>query len=253
MDRHARGEKPPNDAFTVFDTMLDADVPPIEKSMLRMTEEAHSLISAGSYTTAHALQTITYFLLIDPSYLKRLQKELEVSILDPTIIPSTAELEKLPFLSAVVHEGLRMAKGVPHRLARVSPDLSYNYGDIIIPKGVPVGMSSGDILENPDIYPDPQSFVPDRWLPFDSPEVVERKKCLIVFSGGTRMCVGMNLAWAELYIATAAVVRRFGGRFVLGDVDFKRDLAFAVDGFAPLPTRESKGLRVVILPEAKKV
>ena len=249
VDRHARNEKPPNEAFTVFDAMLDADVPPHEKSVSRLTAEALTLTAAGSLTTANTLDATIYYLLTNPTCLACLRQELDVAIPDLKMLPTTAELEKLPYLTAVIHEALRLGKGVPHRLARVSPDVSYRYREWVIPRGAPISMSSIGILEHPGIFPDPHNFIPERWLPFDAPEVRHRRKYLIVFGGGSRMCLGLNLAWAELYLTVAAVVRRFGGRLSLDDVVFDRDLEIVVDGFNPLPSRESKGLRVLVSPK----
>ena len=246
IDRHSRGEKTSVDACTIFDTILDADVSALEKSASRLTDEAHTLTGAGTMTTTAALEATIYYLLKDTSCLARLRHELETAIPDSNLFPSLAELEKLPYLTAVVHEALRLSKSIPHRLARVSPDTSFTYGNVVIPRGVPVGMTMMDLLENPDIFPDPHAFLPERWLPFDSPEVRHRRKSLVVFGGGTRMCLGLNLAWLELYLAVAMVVRRFGDRFKLYDTVFERDIKITVDGFNALPSRESKGLRVMI-------
>lgn len=246
VERYARGYKKPKDAFTIFDAILEADVPPHEKSVARLTEEAQALTGAGTMTTATALDATIFYLLKSPTCLKNLRQELNAAVPNLAAMPTFAELEKLPYLTAVLHEALRLSKSVPHRLARVSPDVSYHYGDVIIPKDVPVGMTMMDTLENPDIFPEPHHFLPERWLPFDSPEVRQRRKHLVVFGGGTRMCLGLNLAWAELYLTIAAVVRRFGHRLSLHDVVFDRDLKITVDGFNALPSRESKGLRVLV-------
>lgn len=229
--------------------MLDADVPPEEKSTPRLTEEALTLTGAGSLTTAHALDTTMYHLLANPECLGRLRKELEKAIPDAAVLPPVSELEQLPYLTAILCEGLRLGKSVPHRFARISPDTDYAYNGTVVPKGVPVGMSIIDILENEGIYPGPHVFDPERWVPFDAPEVRRRRKFLVVFGGGTRMCVGLNLAWAELYLTVAAVVRRFGGTMKFHDVVFERDVKIVTDGFNPLPSRESKGLRVMISQE----
>ena len=246
IGRHSRGEKTSVDTCTIFDTILDADVSTHEKSASRLTEEAHTLTGAGTMTTATALEATIYYLLKNTSCLARLRHELKAAIPDSNLFPSLAELEKLPYLTAVVHEALRLSKSVPHRLARVSPDTHFTYGNVVIPRGVPVGMTMMDLLENPDIFPNPHAFVPERWLPFDSLEVRHRRKSLVVFGGGTRMCLGLNLAWAELYLAVAMVVRRFCDRFRLYDTVFERDIKITVDGFNALPSRESKGLRVTI-------
>ena len=257
VEHHNTGsedKKLPNDASpTIFDAMLDADVPTSEKSIIRLTEEAQTLTTAGSLTTASALDFTFYHLLANPSCLARLREELQEAIPDSAVLPSVAELEKLPYLTAIIHESLRLSKSVSHRFARVSPDVSYRYEkfDLEIPRGMPVCMSLIDILDDPDIFPDPDSFNPERWLPFDSPEVRYCRKYLVAFGGGTRMCLGMNLAWAELYLTVAAVAQRFGNRLKLHDVVFERDMKIVVDGFNALPSRDTKGLRVVVLPLAE--
>ena len=253
LDRRSRGEKPADDAFTIFDSMLDADVPAPEKSYLRLLSEAQALTGAGAMTTANVLDTTFYHLLANPAYIARLRVELCSAIPDPAVMHSVAELEALPYLTAVLHEGLRLSKGVPHRFARVSPDVSYRYGDVVIPRGVPVGISFMDFLERPDLFPDPDTFDPERWMPFDAPHVHRRRKSLVVFGAGTRMCLGLNLAWAELYLTVAAVVRRLGDRLRMHDVVFERDIKITVDGFNALTSRESKGLRVLIEPRGTAI
>lgn len=62
------------------------------------------------------------------------------------------------------------------------------------------------------------------------------------------MCLGLNLAWTELYLTIATVVRRMGNRLKMHDVIFERDVKITVDGFNALTSRESKGLRVIVEP-----
>lgn len=129
-----------------------------------------------------------------------------------------------------------------------------------------------DLLENEAIFPDPDAFLPERWLSESTPAsstqhntdepprlgtaadatFLRRKWALMaIFGGGTRMCAGMHLAWAELFLTVGIVMRRFGGRIQLHDVDFERDIKIVRDGFDAMPSRESKGLRVVVLPQSE--
>lgn len=258
VERHARKEKNSGGRKTIFDSMLDADVPPEEKSVLRLAEEAQTLVGAGSLTTARALETTLYYLLLPSSshYLSRLRAELEAAIPDPTTTPTLTTLEKLSFLSAVIHEGLRLSTGVPHRLARVSPDTDYpsQITSLTIPRGVPVGMTSLFTLLNPAIFPSPNEFLPERWLPLDTPHFRElRKSVTTIFGGGTRQCLGMNLAWAELYLGVATVLRRLGRRLELFQTEYERDMKIVRDGFNPITGPNSRGLRVTISSEEERV
>lgn len=85
--------------------------------------------------------------------------------------------------------------GVISRLARCAPDRDTWYKDIIIPRGTPVSMSAPDILESPNVFADPKTFMPERWLANvgDCTETADRlDKFLVSFSKGTRQCLGMK-------------------------------------------------------------
>jgi cytochrome P450 len=75
------------------------------------------------------------------------------------------------------------------------------------------------IHHSPIIYPEPQAFIPERWLshsaelpylPSLPPGIPQANpKYLMAFSKGTRHCLGQPLAYAELYMTLANVLRTF--------------------------------------------
>ncbi len=69
-------------------------------------------------------------------------------------------------------------------------------------------MTTYHTVTNPDIYTDPYSFDPDRWL---GPDADRLEKHLTVFSGGARACLGIWLAQAELALTLAKVWRVWDG------------------------------------------
>lgn len=95
------------------------------------------------------------------------------------------------------------------RLARISPDSPMQCGQWTIPAGTSVSMTSVLLHLNPDIFPYPHEFRPERWL--DDPDG-KLDRYIVAFSGGSRICLGFNLAWAELYIFVAGLFGSFGGR-----------------------------------------
>jgi len=102
-------------------------------------------------------------------------------------------------------------------------------------------MTLQDVLFDPDIFPEPHTFDPARWLrAADHGERLD--KYLVTFSKGSRACVGLNLAYAEMYLGIAAVVYNFD--FELHAFDYKRDLETVRDCFIGLPSKESEGVRV---------
>lgn len=106
-----------------------------------------------------------------------------------------AELEKLPYLvgpsnltweemandgkAAVIQEGLRFVYGAGHRLQRVAPNDVLQYKDWAIPPGTSTGMTTFHVHNNPEIFPEPKKFSPERWI--ENPRL---DKYLLSFSKG---------------------------------------------------------------------
>ncbi|PSS28335.1 hypothetical protein M430DRAFT_165930 [Amorphotheca resinae ATCC 22711] len=175
-----------------------------EKSLL---QEAQSLLLCGSDAVSNQIMLGTWHLLESPALVRRLNKELLKvwPVLD--IVPSFAELEKLPLLTAVVKETLRIGPGgIPGVLPRVVPEKGATINGSFIPQETIVGMSGYFVHHAESIFKDPKTFDPDRWLGEDSESL---DKWLVSFSKGPRSCLGINLAYCELYLVLAALFRRF--------------------------------------------
>jgi cytochrome P450 len=226
---------------TVFKELLDSGLPPEEITIQRLSEEAQAVVAAGQVTTAHFLKMTSFHVLANPEILRKLKEELKSAMSSDGSLPSLSRLEQLPYLSAVISEGFRKSYGVTQRLPRVSPDAPLIYKDWVIPAGTPVGMTSIFMHDNPQYFPNPEVFDPDRWLKADS----ERRlgKYLVNFSKGTRSCLGMNLAKAEIFLIMAAVFHRFDMELFETD---RSDVEIVHDYFNPSPKNDSKGVRVII-------
>ena len=77
-----------------------------------------------------------------------------------------------------------------------------------VPAGTRVGMSIYHIHYNESIFSNPRTFDPERWLK-PANEIAEQNKFHVAFSRGTRACAGINLAYMEMYMAVAYIIRRF--------------------------------------------
>ncbi|KAK7905311.1 hypothetical protein LTR67_000031 [Exophiala xenobiotica] len=156
-----------------------------------LTADALVFFGAGTDTTAHALTTGTWFLLKNPMILARLRKELCFAIVDvdsPTIL-SWIELEKLPFLRAIIKESLRLSFGVPGRLPRVVPANGAVFCGQQIPPNTVISHSAYAYHMSDHYFPEAKTFKPDRWL---GPESLEMEKNLLSFSAGSRGCLGIK-------------------------------------------------------------
>ncbi|KAI3541420.1 cytochrome P450 [Colletotrichum filicis] len=231
---------------TVFHELLQSNLPPEELSVERLKHEAASITGAGIDTTKTTLALATFHILDNPSVFKRLREELKTRIPranEP--MPPLHELESLPFLNAVVQESLRLAFGITQRLSRISPDSPITYRSYVIPPNVPFSMTSYIQHRDPNIFPEPDVFRPERWL--ENQKTASGKplsRYLVPFGKGPRMCLGMNFAMAELFIGLATVFRRLDIELY----DTGRDAVdMAADYFVPIPKEGTQGVRVMVI------
>lgn len=101
------------------------------------------------------------------------------------------QLEALPYLSAIINEGIRFTYGVSHSLQRIAPNEVLQYQGWAIPESTPIGMRS--LLANHEeaVFPDSYAFRPERWIEA-AEQGISLEKYHLSFSRGTRMCVGMQ-------------------------------------------------------------
>jgi hypothetical protein len=109
------------------------------------------------------------------------------------------------------------------------------------PVQVPVGMTAYFQHTDPDVFPDPYSFLPERWLANVSPQMTRN---LVPFARGSRNCIGMNLAMAEINMMLAALFRPGAPKFDLFETD-ETDIVAVHDYIVPLARLDSEGVRVV--------
>ena len=240
-DSKTKGEK-----STIFQTLLNSDLPAYDKTPYRLMQDAQTVLGGGTITTTLTLALATYYILSDEHILKMLTDELAEALPDPAHPLPLVELEQLEYLTANVFESLRVSLGVCHRLQRVFPDQALRYKDWIIPAGTPVGMSSFHMHNNADKFPEPHIYRPERWLPLET-EGRRLQKYLVAFGRGSRSCLGMNLGTAELYMALAGVFRNLGRSLKVVDTVKERDVDICRDVFTPLSRKDTKGIKVVII------
>lgn len=101
---------------TIFHDILASDLPAPEKRLARIAQEGQTFVAAGTETTAWCLTVITFYLLETPEILAKLRTELQEAK-----ATTSTQLEKLPYLTAIIQEGLRLSYGVCTRLPRIAP------------------------------------------------------------------------------------------------------------------------------------
>lgn len=195
MDESAtvQEKKRQGDETTMFHELIYSNLPPQDKTLSRLADEAAMVVGAGGETTAQIMARSFYHIIANPHVLKKLREELNVAIPDPTIMPTIQQLQQLPYLSAVVEEGCRIALPVPARSPRIFEDHALKYGEWTIEPGIAISTSPYVISTNETVFPEPFVFKPERWLGEAGKDL---QKYAVTFGKGRRACLGKK------YVAT---------------------------------------------------
>ncbi|TKA72784.1 hypothetical protein B0A49_03538 [Cryomyces minteri] len=169
-----------------------------------LRDEAQTVLFAGADTVGNTLMLGSFHLMKQPKAYQALKEELVGVWPVMERAPDLRTLERLPYLTAVIKEALRLTSGVTTGLSRVVPPEGASICGTIVPGKTIVSCGNTFVHYNADTFNDPMAFSPERWL--EDPEL---EKWLVPFSKGPRMCLGINLAWAELRLKFAHVFRNF--------------------------------------------
>jgi cytochrome P450 len=164
-------------------------------------DELVTLLLAGHETTATGLAWTFDLLLHNPRVLAR------------------ARSGGNDYLDAVVKEGLRIRPVIPG-VGRVVRGEPFDLGPWRVPPGVEINPSIRVLHRRGDLFPDPTTFKPERFLAADAPDTYT----WVPFGGGTRRCLGASFAQLEMRIVVQRVLARAPLRAAspeLDDVEFR--------------------------------
>ncbi|KEY64593.1 hypothetical protein S7711_03652, partial [Stachybotrys chartarum IBT 7711] len=199
--------------YYYHEALLRAGVSPSEAAA-----QSQAIIFAGADSTAMMLVTTLFHLIQNGAARARLQCEIRDS--------ARADGD-MPFLRAVLKEGLRLGMANPTRLTRVIPSNSeLRVGDdIFLPPGTVVGCAAYNLHHNPEVFPHPFSFRPERWMEDGTDCALRRpgmQQSLMPFGLGSRACIGKTLAMVEIQEAVVALV----GKGILDNARHRLEIAW---------------------------
>ncbi|PIL29425.1 cytochrome P450 [Ganoderma sinense ZZ0214-1] len=175
----------------------------------KMCKEVAATLYAGVADTLKVqLEGFFMAMTLYPEAQSKAQEELD-AVVGTERLPEFSDRPTLPYLSALVKELLRWHPvaplGLPHRV--VADD---EYKGYLIPGGATVFVNVWAILCDPEVYPQPHDFVPERFL--DSAgnlDVHGRDPADVVFGFGRRVCPGRHFAESTMFILCASVLSAF--------------------------------------------
>jgi cytochrome P450 len=189
--------------------------------------ESGLLIAAGADTTSLTLAAAVFYLVRHARVMHILEEEISSTFSSSKSFDSTtpSKLVALPYLRAVIEETLRLSPPVPSLLPREVLKGGITIDGNFIPEGTIVGVPAYAIHRNPEYFPEPDKFIPERWLatepadnassppfthiPRTRQSVSLARQAFLAFSQGSRGCIGRQLAYYELHTALAHLLYRF--------------------------------------------
>ncbi|KAK4554665.1 hypothetical protein LTR86_008167 [Recurvomyces mirabilis] len=187
-----------------------------------VTTEVYAVIWAGADTTAIALTSIFYHVHKNPAVLARLRTEIDAAYENATLsVPVRYnEAIKLPYLNAVVKEGLRIHHSLGTGLPRLVPKGGASISDHFIPGGTTVIVNANAIHMDKTIFgEDADVFNPDRWLDEKRAAVMARHD--MSFGYGPRICVGRHITMVEMYKLLPTLMQEYQFEFETPETEWK--------------------------------
>ncbi|KAF8209627.1 cytochrome P450 [Mycena galopus ATCC 62051] len=169
-----------------------------------------TLIEGGSDTTSYYLQSLILALIAYPDVQRRAHEEID-RVVGEHRMPTLEDLEEMPYIRAMILEA--------HRFRPVAPLLPHStltteeYNGFIIPQGATIFVNVWGIFHDPELYDDPESFIPARYLLSENgtkPGVDGSDlRPTLPFGVGRRICAGIHMAQNSINLNAMNLVWAF--------------------------------------------
>ncbi|KAH8749301.1 putative Pisatin demethylase [Hyaloscypha sp. PMI_1271] len=184
------------------------------KEVNAITETILQII-AGSDTSATVIRATMLFIMTSPRVYHRLQTEIDNHV-KTTNLPSTQIIsyktaEVLPYLQAVIREGMRIWVPAVGIIPKTTPPEGDTLNGIFVPGGTDIGCCFWGIARNTDVFgDDSEIFRPERWLEARGEKLAKMERTIdLLFGYGKDQCLGQTIAWMELNKVFFELVRNF--------------------------------------------
>lgn len=172
-----------------------------------LIQQGFVTIIAGSNSTAHTLRLTLLSTISAPSVYKRLQQEIDDA--DQRVQSPVAwrDIQQLPYLQAVIKEGLRMWPPIGGLGFKRVPPGGEHINGYFVPGGTEIGQAFLAVGRSKAVWgPDADVFRPERWLDIEPTELRRMDAAVDThFGGGKFSCMGKPIAVMELHKAVFEV------------------------------------------------
>ncbi|KAM3072746.1 hypothetical protein ACMFMF_007078 [Clarireedia jacksonii] len=187
---------------------------PVTFSDKHLKEQMRLFMIAGSDTTSTTATFALLLLLNNPEKFELLVQEILNAFPNKDEPITFATAQELPYLNAAINESMRLMPIVLTGLPRETTETTFIDG-YEIPKSCLTTAYINMLQKDPRIWPDAESYIPERWLGKYKGVLADRK-AFMPFSAGLRNCIGQQFALRELRLILATMIRRFDLTLVPG-------------------------------------
>jgi len=163
--------------------------------------------AGGIDTTVSTMHSFFMAMVLYPEVQKRAQEQL-ANVVGPSRLPDFSDQSSLPYIEAICKECMRwqpvIALGIPHRCT-----VDDEYMGYFIPKGTLVIQNTWAILHDPEAYPHPETFDPERFLQDGELNPDIRDPGVAAFGAGRRICPGRHFSDMTLFMNVACILHTF--------------------------------------------
>ncbi|KAK2767051.1 hypothetical protein FQN54_006369 [Arachnomyces sp. PD_36] len=193
---------------------VDGIIQTIEERFCWIISWCQQNVQAGSDSTAITLTAVIYHLLRNPDSMEILLTELDSANLPSPVSWDVAH--KLPYLDACIKEALRMNPAIGIPLERVAPAEGMEICGKYFKPGTVLGVNAWVVHNDNEVYgEDAPIWRPGRWVEASEDERKDMERTLFAFGGGSRICLGRNISYLEMYKVIPELLTRF--KFELKD------------------------------------
>ncbi|WP_030768038.1 cytochrome P450 [Streptomyces sp. NRRL F-2664] len=210
------------DLLTLLAAARSADDKEFDAAELR--DQVLIFLLAGHETTATSLCFALHLLARHPEQQDRAREEI-TRVLGGRR-PEASDLERLPYLSQVIKEAMRLYPAAP--VIGRKAVAATRIGGYAIPAGADVILAPWVTHRRPEHWPDPERFDPDRFTP--EAEAGRPRYAWLPFGGGPRACIGQHFSMLESVIALAMILRAYSFEAVDAEIPVGAGITLRTEG-----------------------
>ncbi|XP_015111116.1 cytochrome P450 4g15 [Diachasma alloeum] len=240
VDDNDVGEKK---RLAFLDLLIEAGQNGVVLNEQEVKEQVDTIMFEGHDTTAAGSSFFLSMMGCHPEIQEKVIQELDEIFGDsdrPATFQDTLEMK---YLERCLMETLRMYPPVPIIARQIQTDLKLASGDYTVPAGCTVVVGTFKMHRQPHIYPNPDVFNPDNFLPEKTAN--RHYYAFVPFSAGPRSCVGRKYAMLKLKILLSTILRNFRVKSDIKESDFRLQ--------ADIILKRAEGFRVNLQPRKPTV